>query len=91
MLVEPRAATWGELQGLADSEACVVHPIERLDNDDLSQVSGGRLVAQIWHVQCSKCGADYICETSMMSEPPWFCRECDARIRAERAGYREER
>lgn len=27
--------------------------VERLDNDDLSQVSGGRLVAQIWHVQCS--------------------------------------
>ena len=65
--------------------------VERLDNDDLSQVSGGRLVAQIWHVQCSKCGADYICEASMMSESPWFCRECDARIRAERAGYREER
>lgn len=65
--------------------------VERLDNDDLSQVSGGRLVAQIWHVKCSKCGADYICETSMMSEPPWFCRECDARIRAERTGYREER
>lgn len=43
--------------------------VERLDNDDLSRVSGGRLVAQIWHVQCSKCGADYICETSMMSEP----------------------
>lgn len=24
--------------------------VERLDNDDLSQVSGGGLVAQIWHV-----------------------------------------
>lgn len=65
--------------------------VERLDSDDLSQVSGGKLVGQLWHVQCSNCGADYICETSMMSEPPHFCRECDARIRAERAGYHEER
>ena len=65
--------------------------VERLDNDDLSQVSGGKLVGQIWHVKCSKCGADYTRETSMMSEPPHFCRECDARICAELIGYHEER
>ena len=93
----PRLADREQRKAIAAKEATmednkrIPEGVERLDNEGLSQVSGGKLVGQLRHVKCSKCGADYTRETSMMSEPPHFCRECDARIRAEFIGFHEER
>lgn len=50
--------------------------VEHLDNDDLSQVSGGiedRRQIYIFSVECHSCGDKYIFEHI---EPPHACRMC---------------